>query len=69
MKKVLKILENILNQIIAEFDCTEYFEDPEIRNLLIFLLCAFLIVSLSGPWSDFEGIYPLKEIRPTYGVV
>jgi len=69
MKKNLKILKNILDQIIAEFDYSEYLGDPEIRNLLIFLLCAFLIVSLSSLWGDFGSVYPIKEIRPTYGVI
>jgi hypothetical protein len=61
--------KKLINSIKSEFDFIEYLDDPEIRNLIMFLLCAFLVVSLSSLWGDFGGIYPIKEIRPTYGVI
>lgn len=63
-----EILKNILDQIIAEFDF-DYLDDPEIRNLIIFLICVCLSIVISDWFRDLGGVYPIKEIRPTYRMI
>lgn len=66
MKKSL--YEKVLDFIKSEFDF-DYLDDPEIRNLIIFLICVCLSIVISEWFRDLGGAYPIKEIMPNYGTI